>query len=279
MISFFAIPSYIGTSYSKNQKDLLARRVSSRIRAEEMAEYLGAKLNPTEGFEDDVCIHVKPRNLTNVRDGDWLDFLDGGIFERWLRHRPGIKIIAASQHSYDYLNTVYPNEIVLIPSHHLNMERTRRERTKVSIGGFTGVSSPAGFKLYDDIAQRMKTVGFDFKTCWDYKTRQDAVDFYKSIDIFIYAEWVGGDGNFKIPTKMINAMSFGIPSVSVSSSKLQGNKEIEDHYIWVKDVDDMLDKVQAFKDESYHEAWANKIIKFSENYHIEKIAELYRKLT
>ncbi len=77
MISIFALPSYIGRGYHAHVP-LHATRLSSRIRAEEMAAYLGAKLNPTEGFENDVCIYVKPRTFDQIRDGDWVDFLDGG---------------------------------------------------------------------------------------------------------------------------------------------------------------------------------------------------------
>lgn len=279
MISFFAQPSYIGNSYSKNQKEKTTRRVSSRIRAEEMSEYLGAKLNPTSGYEDDVCIHVKPENLNNVKDGDWVDYLDGGRFERFLRHRPLVKIIAASQCSYDYLKNEYPNEVTLIPSHHLNIERSRRDRKEVTIGGYIGVSSLGAFKLYENIAERMKEVGFEFITCFDFKTRQDTIDFYKKIDLFIYAEWVGGDGIFKIPTKMINGMSFGIPSISISSHPLQGNREIEGHYVRADNVEEMLKEALKFKDEKYYDAWSKEVIDFSENYHISKIAELYRRLT
>ena len=278
MISFFAAESYVGHSYSKHQKELVTRNVSSRIRAEEMSAYLGAKLNPKEGFENDVCIHVKPKDFSKVRDGDWVDILDGTDLISKLKARPKVKAIAASTCGFEYFKKILPNELVLIPSHHVNQERIRRTRTEISIGGFTGVPSPAGFKLYEDIAEKMKGIGFDFKTCWDYKTRQDAVDFYKSIDLFIYAEWVGGDSPFKIPTKMMNAGSFGVPSVSISSTPLQGNKEIEGYYIRAFDVEDMLFKAVAFKDKEYHKAWADKVTKFSENYHIERIAELYRRL-
>jgi len=278
MINFFALPSYVGTSYSKHQPDLTTRRVSSRIRAEEISEYLGAKLNPTEGYENDVCIHVKPKDLSKVRPGDYLDFLDGGEFERELGSRPGIIIIAASRHSFEYLNSTYSNEVILIPSHHLNFERVRRERNEVNIGGYIGVSSPEAFKLYEGIATKLKDVGFNFSTCFDFKTRKDAVDFYKNIDVFVYAEWIGGDGDFKIPTKMINAMSFGVPSISISPQPLKGNKEIEGYYVRANNVEDMLEKIQEFKDEDYYRQWSDKIIEFSENYHIEKIAELYRKL-
>ena len=279
MISFFALPSYVGKSYSKRQKDLITRRVSSRIRAEEMSKYLGAKLNPTEGYENDACIHVKPKNLSSVRDGDWLDFLDGGSFEKDLKHRPGVKIIAASQHEQDYLKSVYPNEVTLIPSHHLNIERVRREREEINVGGYIGVSSIGAFKLYADLAERLKSIGFGFTTCFDFKTRQDAVDLYRNIDLFIYGEWVGGDGHFKIPTKMINAMSFGVPSISISPTPLQGNKEIEGYYVRANDIEDMLIKAKEFQNESYYKGWADKVVEFSENYHIEKVAELYRRLT
>ena len=36
------------------------QRVSSMIRGVQVAEQIGAKLNPEEGYENDVCIYVKP---------------------------------------------------------------------------------------------------------------------------------------------------------------------------------------------------------------------------
>lgn len=279
MISFFASESYIGRSYSRHQKELVTRNVSSRIRAEEMSEYLGAKLNPKEGFENDICIHVKPRDFSKVRDGDWVDILDGVDLVSKIKARPKVKAIAASRCSFEYFKKLLPNELVLIPSHHVNIDRVRRERTEASIGGFTGVPSPAGFELYRDIAERVKKVGFDFKTCWDYKTRQDAVDFYKSIDLFIYAEWIGGDSPFKIPTKMMNAGSFGVPAISISPTDLQGNEEIKGYFVRVNSLEELLPAVERFKDPAYYGEWVDKVLTKSEEYHISRIAELYRKLT
>jgi hypothetical protein len=279
MISFFASESYVGRSYSRNQKELVTRNVSSRIRAEEMSAYLGAKLNPKDGYDKDVCIHVKPRDFSKVRDGDWVDILDGSNLIYSLRSRPKVKVISASTCQYEYLKLILPNELVLIPSHHVNHDNVRRERTEICIGGYTGVPSPAGFALYEDIAKRIKPSGFDFKTCWDYKTRQDAVNFYKNIDVFIYAEWIGGDSPFKIPTKMMNAGSFGVPAISISEKDLQGNKEIEGYYTRINNVNMLPSVIGKFKDPVYYKEMSDRALKKSEDYHISKIAELYKKLT
>ena len=66
-ISFFAKPPFLNVSpnvpYVFDGKPIKRGhllRVSSLIRGNQMAEYLGGKLNPTEGYENDVCIYVKP---------------------------------------------------------------------------------------------------------------------------------------------------------------------------------------------------------------------------
>src|SRR3990167_488658 len=202
MISIFALPSYVGHSYAKNSP-VSARRLSSRIRCEEMAEYLGARLNPTEGYENDVKIYVKPRDLSRIRDGSYVDFLDGEFREYWFGNRPKIKIIAASQCSYDYFKK-FPNEVFLIPSHHINFDRLKRERKDIKVAGFIGVPSPEAFKKFDEIKTRLKDIGIDFVVNFFHKTREDALDLYKQIDTFVHGDWDALDHPHRIPTKIIN---------------------------------------------------------------------------
>ena len=56
-------------------------RVSSMIRGDQIADYIGAKLNPSSGFEDDVCIYVKPHVERPPFDfkgkKSYLDIVDG----------------------------------------------------------------------------------------------------------------------------------------------------------------------------------------------------------
>lgn len=276
MISFFALPSYVGKSYSRHAPESTARRLSSRIRAEEMAAYLGAKLNPVAGFEHDTCIYVKPRNLAEVPDGSWVDFLDSTPgFLGALKQRPKIKVIAASQCSFDVLKENLPNKIVLIPSHHLNQERLKRTRTKITTGGYIGSPSPAAFQMYGEIKTELKKIGLDFVTSFDFKERQDAINLYSQIDLFIIGPWVGDDSPHKIPTKIINAASFGIPSIAYP---LKGYQEIEGQYVQAHDINEIIFAAEKFKNKRYYNAWSKKVTKMAENYHISSIAPLYEKL-
>jgi hypothetical protein len=275
MISFFALDSYIGKSYSKHGPDSV-RRLSSRIRGEEVANYLGAKYNPTEGYENDVCIHVKPKILDEVPDGHWLDLLDGTYLIHSLRQRPKIKVITASQCSYEYQKSHYPNEVVLIPSHHINIDRLKRTRKEIKVAGYIGVPSPAIYQRFDDIATRLKEIGIDFVTEYLFKTKQDALDFYNKIDIFVFGDWDSFDHPHRIPTKIINAASFGIPSVAFP---IQANKEFEGYYMQARNMDETVEGVNRLKNEYFYNEMVSKIIPMSEKYHISNVAELYKKLT
>lgn len=275
MISIFAYPSYIGRGYHAHVP-LHATRLSSRIRAEEMAAYLGAKLNPTEGFENDVCIYVKPRTFDQIRDGDWVDFLDSDRrVEARLRSRPKVNIIAGSQTSYEYLREHLVNKTTLIPSHHLNMERTRRERKEISVAGYIGSPSVDAIQKYAKIAQELKKNGYDFKTCFDYKERQDAINLYKSIDLFVIGFFWDSNYPHRVPTKIINAASFGIPTIA---KPIFSHKEIKGYYVQASNMKELLTEAEKFKDKDYYKKWSAKVLKMSEKYHISEIAKLYKKL-
>jgi hypothetical protein len=275
MISIFARPCYIGNRYPRHTDQSSALRLSSRIRGEEVANYLGAKLNPRDGFENDVCIHVKPMSLNKVKDGDYVDFLDGGRIFELLDDRPGVKVIAASQASLEALRWNLKNEIVLIPQHHLNKDRLRRNRNEIKVAGYIGSPSPIAFKLYEDIRQALAPIGFDFKTCFNFQTTQDAIDLYMSVDLFIIGPYVGDDSPHKIPTKLINAASFGVPTIAYP---LSGYMEIEGKYVKAKTIPEIVFEAQKFKDETYYANWSKSVADFSEQYHISNIAKLYQSL-
>jgi hypothetical protein len=274
MISIFALDSYIGHSYAKNSPESV-RRLSSRIRGEEISAYLGARYNPTEGYENDVRIYVKPRDLSVISDGSYVDFLDGEFRDYWLIRRPKIKVIAASQYSYEYMKKRLPNEIYLIPSHHLNTDRVKRTRKEIKTCGYIGAPSPAAFKRFDEIGKKLKEIGMELVVSWFFKTKQDALDLYNQTDIFVFGDWDSLDHPYRIPTKIINAASFGIPSVAFP---MMANQENEGCYLHARNMEETIAAVKKLKDETTYNQLVEKIIPWSENYHISKIAELYRKL-
>lgn len=271
MIAIFARPSYLGNLYPKHTKELNTHRLSSRIRGEEIAAYAGYKLN--EGVRgEDIFVWVKPTGLQHIQDGDWIDYLDGLRGDIKLNDRPAIKVIAASINSYDHLKDTLPNQIVYIPHQHINIERKRRERKRVVRCGYIGSPSPAAFEMYDEIGKEIESIGMEFVTCFNYKTRQDAIDFYMSIDILVIGPWKDLNPH-KLPTKIINAASFGIPSVAYP---LPGYDEIEGSYQRAESIDELVQAVIGMKD-SYSD-WTDKLTWMEDYYHISRIADLYRQL-
>ncbi|HUV42445.1 MAG TPA: hypothetical protein VMY36_00895 [Patescibacteria group bacterium] len=249
--------------------------LSTEIRGYQMAKFLGARINPKKKYKNDVCIYLKPSNLDDIEDGDWVDVLDGGKFIKKLKKRPGINLIAASKRSYDWLKNHLANKVVLIPHHHLNWEGQRRERKEVNTCGYTGSVSPIAREIYGRIGRAVKEIGFDFVTCFKFEGREDAANFYKNIDILVIGGWELGDQSIhKTPTKIINAASFGVPTVAYP---LKSYKEIEGYYLPANNMKELLAGVKKLKAE--YDQWPEKLIKMAEPYHIENVVKLYQKLT
>lgn len=273
MISIFARHTY---SLDGTGGEYL-QRVSTRVRAEEMTQYLGGKLNPTEGFEKDVCIYVKPMHLDEIKDGDYVDLLDDEHAFEMLKQRPGIKVIAMSQAQYEYLKKELKNKIVLIPHHHINFEEALRSRKKIINCGVVGPnSSSRHVQINNVVKEALAKIGFNFTPLLNFLVRQDVIDYYKTIDIqvigyFNYYE----DSPYRHPTKIINAASFGIPTIA---APILGYKEVEGYYIRANNMESLLKEAEKLKDKKYYNQWSTRIIKEAEKYHISKIAKLYKQL-
>ena len=166
----------------------------------------------------------------------------------WLKDHPKVKVIAMSLSHYDWLKSQLKNKIVYIPHHHVNFDRVVRTRKRVTTCGYIGSS------------RKIEIKGFKFIYMDNFKTRKDIINFYKKIDIQI----IGNirDVPYYHPTKIINAMSFGIPTVA---PKVMGYREVEGFYY--QDIDQLKN------------GWdADRLIKEAEKYHISNIAKLYKQL-
>lgn len=275
-ISIFAKPHFFVEDPLIYSEPALGRG-TSLIRGEQMAQFLGAKINPTSGYENDMRIYLKPRSLDHIKDGDYVDVSDSGdVIIGQLKKRPKLKLIASSLATYEYLKERLPNKIVFIPEHHCNFERMRRTRDKITTGGYIGAPNPFIFSMNPNIEKCLAKIGLKFLASYYFKSRQDVVDFYKKIDFQIIPHfWFDDSEIYRHPTKMISAASFGIPTIAARKS---GYKEWEGNYIPVQGMDDILLEAEKLKNKDYYNQWSNKIIKAAEPYHIENIAKLYRKL-
>jgi hypothetical protein len=253
MVNFFAHKNFLG----------------SIIRGKQIADYVGGTYRGERG---DVNIFIKPETLDNVQDGDWVDVSDGEWLFNALKKRPGIKVIAHSLRTYEILKQL-PNEVVWISQQHLNWERAERNRKEITTCGYIGHPNELAFQICDEVGRKVKDAGWEWITCFDYKTREDAVAFYKKIDLLVIGEW--NDPPYKTPTKLINAASFGVPSVAYPT---EGYKEFEGYYAYAKNLDEVVREINKFKDEKYYRDYSDRIKEKAEEYHISNVAEKYKKL-
>ena len=101
----------------RHKRDGHLMRCSSIIRGEQIATFIGAKLNPSKGYENDVCIYVKPHikpGYEFVFEGKpYLDIIDGrALIETAKKHRH-LPVIACSKWSAKYLSRLVNNKIIL----------------------------------------------------------------------------------------------------------------------------------------------------------------------
>src|SRR3972149_9924214 len=247
-------------------------RVSSIIRADQMAERLGAKLTPTDGYADDVCIYVKP-HVKSKDDFDfefpkraWLDIVDGWALLPAIRKHPEIGIIACSNKDGETLRRILPNRVVVIPQHHCNFERVHRTRKGVSVVGVIGTRGafkylPAGLELA--LAER----GLVLEKFSKFFTRQDVIDFYQRIDVQIV--WRPYRMRLANPLKLVNAASFGVPTVALAEDYFI---EMGDCYLPLTNDMQLLNEIDNLMARpSYYAYLSESCLAHSESYHIDRI--------
>lgn len=274
MISINAKPSFWASGHTE-EKHL--HRLPARVRGEEIAQYLGAKFNAKTREKDDIFIFIKPTHLKYTIDGDYVDVLDELKVIPCLKMHPKVKVIAMSKVHYNYLKKELNNEITLIPHHHINFEMAKRTRNKTLVGGMAGSPSKAAYDIVDKIKNRLREIGVKFTTYFDYKERQDMVNYFKKIDFLViwYYDFFNRNSFYRHPTKMISAASFGIPTLA---QPIAGYSEFEGFYIPIETLDDIVREVEKLKNEKYYNQWADKLLKEAEKYYISNISKLYKQL-
>jgi len=269
MISIFAKPPFM-------MKHL--QRVSSTIRGEQIAAYMGgARLNPPSGYENDVCIYVKPHIKSgsdfHFEKNSYIDIHDGWELTETLQRYPEVGVIAYSDLAMEALSFL-KNRKVLIPHHHLNFERVRRERDTIKKVGITGSQ-----RAFDHIPQEIKdglskrNIKLEFHSL--FYPRMAVSKFHESLDIHLH--WRPYlKRKLSAPFKIINAASFGVPTIALDEPSFD---EMEGCYIPVKTPEEFLEKLDGLiASKELYDAIARLCIEKSEKYHIENIAKLYSAL-
>lgn len=286
MISIFAKRAFLNTNpyspFESKEKSYKGRghlqRVSSMIRGDQIAEAIGAKFNPESGYEDDICIYVKPYiakgyDFNFEGKKSYLDIIDGHKLGELAIKHPEVGVIVCSQADYDIMKKSIPNELVLIPQHHCNFERNRRQSLEIKKIGIIG-EVPAFDFLPNGLEQELNDRGIELVKYSKFFSRQDIIDFYMSIDLQIV--WRPYKKILSNPLKLVNASSFGVPTIALDENAF---KEMGDCYIPVTDFPQFLVKLDELRsDHNKYQEYAEKCIAKSEEYHIENISKLYNQL-
>jgi hypothetical protein len=244
--------------------------LSSLIRGHQIAERLGAKLNPTEGYENDVCIYVKP----GERKFEGIPYIDIVDEEGALIRHPEIPVIACSEFSGKVLSKYPHKKIVVIPQQHCNFERLKRTRNDITCVGMIGQSG-AWLHVPDYIGERLKERGIELIQYSNFLTRQDIIDYHLKIDVQLM--WRPFNLKMGNPLKLVNAMSFGIPTIALPDD---GIGELDGYYLPAHTPEEVITQLdRLIKEPSLYEEYSLKGIAKAEEYHIDNICKLYKELT
>ena len=255
------------------------QRVSSTIRGEQIAAYMGnARLNPPHGYEKDVCVyvkpHIKPGNDYKFEKHSYIDIHDGFDLRHTLDKYPEVGVIVLSELDVETMSQHVKNKIVLIPHHHVNFERAKRERTQVTRVGMTG-SMDAAKHVPDVIRKGLADRNMELVEFSTFYPRTYVAKFHQTLDIHLqWRPW--GRRRLSCPLKIVNASSFGVPTVALNEPSF---KEMDGCYVGVDTVGECLEKIdELVSNKKLYEKMAKTCIKKSEKYHIDNIAKLYQKL-
>jgi hypothetical protein len=285
MISIFAKEAFLNINPSEplrlRKKPITAghvMRVSSMIRGDQIAEKIGAKLNPITDFDSDVCIYVKPM----VRKGDtfdfegrksYLDIIDGYNLVNVLWDNPQVYCITCSVVDYQTIKDIVKNKVVYIPQHHCNFDRYKRERKGIKRIGIIGTRDAFQFTP-KELRPELEKRGIELVEYSKFFSRQDIIDFYMSIDLqFVWRPYKKILSN---PLKLVNAASFGIPTIALYEKAFE---EMNGSYIPVFSFDEVLPRLDyLIKDENLYKEYSDQGLLISEGYHIDNVAKLYKEL-
>ena len=247
------------------------------VRGRQVAERLGGKFNPIEGFEDDICIFVgsRPRIERPLRT-----FLDPGekrLQLHYIAHYKEIRVISWSNAQFARLKYLYPNRpIYLIPQHHCNFEHEQRPDRPIVKVGVVGPHTSVYHPL-EDLRARLENVGLQFHLTATPRNQREAANAYKELDIQLVFRNILPGLEYRSPLKVINAGSFGIPTVAFPEPAFE--MEVKGTYLPAETIDELIEGARALStNPSLYRKYADAARATATEYHIDKIIPHYRKL-
>lgn len=251
---------------------------SGEIRGRQIAEKIGARFNPTEGYENDTCVYIKMAPPKDHNKKSYVDPLEWSNGYQYIVNNNDTGIIASSKSVLNYLTKrLMRHDIVLIPEHHCNFERVKRTRKEVKVAGIVGNRMSFQYDI-KDMKKRLEEIGVELRLFikWQFGSREEVVEAYKQMDVQLI--WrPRSDGVLKNPLKITNANSFGIPTVAYPETNFV--EEYNGYYMDARSIDYMIMAVKQLKEnKTLYDSYAKKCLEKAEEYHIDTISKLYLRL-
>ena len=258
---------------------------ANQIRGYQIAEHLGARVNPPDLENPDVCIVVKdtptafsPRRMVGAR---WMDILDShSLMKKARTWRGGLGLLAASRTAERYLRDQCPeNPVAFVPQQHCNTERETRTREAITTVGLIARGAQSTDACVQPLADGIAKMGLAFEVCGRFWGRADVQAFHRRIDIHLHWRGLLDDDlmAMKSSLRVANAGSYGIPSVGTPEPAV-----LEDFpgaaYVSATTYADMLEGIAALRDPARYHATARAARGCAERFHVERVALDYRAL-
>jgi hypothetical protein len=246
------------------------------IRVYQVAEYLGAKVEPKSGYEEDVCIFVKKLPIDNSLKYAYEDIGDETRHYRWLRNNKHVGIIAHSLSCKEYAESQIGREVKWFPQHHCNYENKTRQRKEIKRVGVIGSLGAVHWDA-EDMKRRFAEIGLEYIHEMDFLAREKVVRFYENLDIQVVYR-----PNWPVPftadpLKLKNAGSYRIPTVAWPEPAYV--KEFDGCFIPAMNVDELVEGAKRLKESpALYEEMAGKAWERSQQYHISITSQCYKEL-
>lgn len=247
---------------------------SGEIRGTQMARRFKARLNPSEPWHYDFDVHVwvkmEPKDMS-LPGRHWLDVLDAQERVSWLLKHPECGVIASSLSGYEYLKQkLLRDDILLIPQHHCNVERVRRQRSEIKVAGVVGGEGAIRCDM-DELRAVLAAYEIEFRWLQQFETREQVDAFYRDLDLQIVWRQGRQERPLKNPLKIVNAMSYGIPTIAYPELAY---KEVDGYYLPAESIEELAQAIKVLRSGFD----AQRLIDKAEEYHLDNVAKLYRGL-
>lgn len=254
------------------------KRSVMQVRGQQIADRMGARVNPESGYDEDVNVFVTYCPRIPLPKKTVLDPNDHKNQWEFIEQHPECPVIAISLPEMELFHKIFPKtrSIVYIPDHHANYIREQRPARPVRFVGTVGSRASLHCDVVD-LDDRLRRIGIQMRRRDMGRRREHVLEAYRNMDIQIVFRADLPDREICDVLKLSNAGSFGIPTVAYPEASYAA--EYDGAFLPANTVEELVDGVNRLaRDPNLYRHYAEAARDRAEHYHIDAICERYRAL-